>query len=245
MIPLAELIRRTVREELALQRGPQLAVVTALATHESADDAHNHEVDVRLKHDGLEIPKVPIAVPHIGVAAPPRVGDLVLLAFADHDIQQPLVIGRFYTDAERPPLHKADEVLFEHRVSDGTLNQLRMAADGSLFLQRDVTKPEDNSEAKAGLRIAPDGLIEVRSGDDFVLTIDPANGKVTLLAQDKPVEITCSQLTVDGDVQIKKTLTVDGDTTIQGDGTIQGTGHIAQVTVQGKTISGVSEIQGG
>lgn len=241
MNPLLDLIRRTVREELALHRGPQLATVTALVAHESDDDANNYEVDVRLKHDGLELPKVPVAVPHIGVAAPPRVGDLVLVSFLNNDLQQPLVTGRFYTDADdnRAPLFKEHDVLFEQRLPDGTRNHLRMAADGSLYLQRDVKKLEDNSQAKAGIRIDPDGLIELKSGDEFVLTIDPQGGKVTLLAKDKPVDITCSKLTVDGDVQVKKTLTVDGD------GTIKGTGKIAQVTVQGKNISGVSEIAGG
>jgi len=236
--PLIDLVRRTVREELASHRGPQLGTVTALVAHESTDDSANYEVDVRLKHDGLELPKVPVAVPHIGVAAPPRVGDLVLVTFLDHDIQQPLITGRFYHDQERAPLFKADDVLFEHRLPDGTLNHLRLAADGSLFLQRDVKKPEDNSDFAAGIRIDPQGLIELKSGDDFVLTIDPQGGKVTLLAKDKPVEITCSKLTVTGDVQITKTLTVDGDGTIRGDGTITGTGKIAGLTIQGTEISG-------
>ncbi|WP_157270353.1 phage baseplate assembly protein V [Azohydromonas aeria] len=232
MNELLDLVRRAVREELALRRGPQLAVVTALAAHESADDTHNHEVDLRLKHDGLELLKVPVAVPHVGVAAPPRVGDLVLVAFVDDDLQQPVVTGRFYHDQERAPLFKDGEVLFEHRLSDGKVNQLRMAADGSLLLQRDVTKPEDNSECLAGIRIDPQGLIELKSGDDLVLTIDPQGGKVSLLVKDKPLDITCSKLTVDGDVQVKKTLTVDGD------GTIKGTGKISSVTISGTDISG-------
>lgn len=232
MNALLDLVRRTVREELALHRGPQLATVTALVAHESADDSANYEVDLRLKHDGLDLAKVPIAVPHVGVAAPPKVGDLVLVSFLDHDLQQPLVTGRFYHDLERAPLFKDGDVLFEQRLADGTLNHLRMAADGSLYLQRDVKKPEDNSDFGAGLRIDPQGLIELKSGADFVLTIDPGNAKVTLLAKDKPVEITCSQLTVDGDVTLKKTLTVDGD------GTIKGTGKISQVTISGTEISG-------
>ena len=232
MNALLDLVRRTVREELASHRGPQLATVTALVAHESADDSANYEVDVRLKHDGLELPKVPVAVPHIGVAAPPRVGDLVLVSFLDHDLQQPLITGRFYHDQERAPLFKQDDVLFEHRLPDGKINHLRMAADGSLFLQRDVKKPEDNTDFAAGIRIDPQGLIELKSGADLVLTIDPQGGKITLLSKDKPIEITCAKLTVTGDVQITKTLTVDGD------GTIKGTGKIASVTISGTEISG-------
>ena len=113
-----------------------------------------------------------------------------------------------------------------------------MAADGSLFLQRDVKKPEDNPDFAAGIRIDPQGLIELKSGDDLVLTIDPQGGKITLLSKDKPIEITCAKLTVAGDVQITNTLTVDGDGTIKGNGTIKGTGKIASVTISGTEISG-------
>lgn len=232
MNELLDLVRRAVREELALRRGPQLAVVTALSAHESADDTNNYEVDVRLKHDGLELPKVPLAVPHIGVAAPPRVGDLVLVAFVDEDIQQPVVCGRFYHDQERAPLFREDDVLFEHRLADGKLNHLRMASDGSLFLQRDVTKPEDNSEFAAGIRIDPEGLIELKSGDALVLTIDPGKGKISIQARDKDVAIDCATLTVTGDAKLQKTLTVDGD------GTIKGTGKISSVTISGTDITG-------
>ena len=116
MKELLDMVRRTVREELALRRGPQLATVIALAAHASADDTANYEADLRLKHDGLEIMQVPIAMSHVGFAAPPRVGDLVLVEFLDHDLQQPLITGRFYHDQERAPLFRQDEVLFEHRL---------------------------------------------------------------------------------------------------------------------------------
>jgi phage baseplate assembly protein gpV len=232
MNELLDLVRRTVREELARRRGPLLAIVTALTTHESDGDTANYEADVRLKHDGLEIAQVPIAVPHIGVAAPPRVGDLVVVEFLDDDIQQPMVTGRFYHDQERAPLFKQDDILFEHRVPDGTVNHLRFASDGSIFMQRDVKKREDNSDFLAGIRIDPQGLIEIKTGDDIVIALDQPNGKISVLCKGKPVELTCDKLTVDADVEIKKTLTVEGD------GTIKGTGKISSVTISGIDISG-------
>lgn len=244
MKELLDMVRRTVREELALRRGPQLATVTALTAHESDDDTANYEADVRLKHDGLEIPQVPIAVSHVGVAVPPRVGDLVLVEFLDHDIQQPLITGRFYHDQERAPLFKQDDVLFEHRLPDGTFNHLRFAADGSIFLQRDVKKREDNSDFLAGMRIDPEGLIEFKTSDDVVVTLDQTNGKIAVLCKDKPIDITCKTLTVDADMQVKKNLTVDGNGTIKGDGTIkgsgtiEGTGKISKVTISGTDITG-------
>lgn len=232
MKDLVDLVRRCVREEMAARRGPQLATVTALTVHAGTDDTANYEADVRLKHDGLEIPQVPIAVAHVGVAAPPRVGDLVLVEFLDGDLQQPLITGRFYHDQERAPLFRENEVLFEHRLADDTVNHLRFADDGSIFLQREVKKREDNSEFTAGLRIAPDGLIELKAGSKITVTLDAKNDKVTIVCDGKPIDITCSKLTVDADVQIKKTLTVDGD------GTIKGTGKISNVTISGTDISG-------
>ena len=182
---------------------------------------------------------MPIAVSHVGVAVPPRVGDLVLVEFLDHDIQQPLVTGRFYHDQERAPLFKQDEVLFEHRLPDGTFNHLRFAADGSIFLQRDVKKREDNSEFLAGMRIDPEGLIEFKTSDDVVVTLDQKNGKIAVLCKDKPIEITCDKLTVDADMQVKKNLTVDNAPRGRRlNGTIKGTGKISSVTISGTDITG-------
>lgn len=233
MNELLDLVRRVVREELALKRGPQLATITNLTTHESDDDTANYEADLRFKHDGLEIAQVPIAVPHVGAAAPPRVGDLVLVEFLDHDIQQPFITGRFYHDQERVPLFKENDVLFEQRLpNDSTINHLRFAGDGSIFLQRDVKKPSDNSDFLAGIRIDPQGLIELKAGDKLVVTLDQQNGKLTVLSDGQPMEITCDKLTIDADVEIKKTLTVDGD------GAIKGTGKISSVTISGTDITG-------
>jgi len=207
---MLELIRQAVREELAMLRGPLLATVSTVYAHEADDDTANYDADLTLKHDGLELKRVPIAVPHIGVVSPPRVGDLVMVQFLDHDLQQAFVTGRFYHEDDRPPLFKEDEVLFEHRVSDGTINHLRFAADGAMYLQRDVTKPEDNSEFVAGVKIAADGEIEIKSDG-------------------QPVTVICDEMTVDGK------LTVTGDAVLQGTLKV-GTG--TGVTIDGTDITG-------
>ena len=216
---LFSLIQRVVQEELARQRTALLGVVTAIFPHEAEDDDNNYEVNVRLKHEDLELRKVPMAVDYMGMAVPPREGDLVLVHFLNGDLNQPVIHGRFYHADERPPLHKADELLFEQRLPDDTFNHLRLAADGSIIIQRDVTKREDNSEAKAGVKIDPDGNIEIKTGDKIVIAIN-ADGNIT---------IDCEKLTINGDVAIKKSLTVDTQvevgtgpkTTITG-GQIQG-----------------------
>jgi phage baseplate assembly protein gpV len=216
---IVEIIRRVVLEELARNRGSLLGVVTTVYPHEAEDDENNYEANVRLKHEDLELRRVPIAVGHVGVAAPPRAGDLVLVQFLNGDSNQPLVTGRFYHADDRPPLHKEDEILFEQRVADDTLNHLRFASDGSIFLQRDVTKPEDNSEAKASIKVdGASGDIEIKSSDAIVILMKN-DGEIQVTADDKPINITASKMTVDGDVDINGDLKVasnSGSTTISG-----------------------------
>lgn len=167
MSRLLDLVRRVVRQELGQRRGARLAVVVAVHPHEAEDDDANYEADVRLKHEELELTRVPIATHHMGFAAPPRVGDLVLVEFLDGDLNQPLVTSRFYHDEERVPLHRENEFLVEHRLADGTLNHLRFADDGTIHLARDVTRPEDTSEARATITIdGESAAIEVRNGEN-------------------------------------------------------------------------------
>jgi hypothetical protein len=193
---IVEIIRRVVLEELARNRGSLLGVVTTVYPHEAEDDENNYEANVRLKHEDLELRRVPIAIGHVGVAAPPRAGDLVLVQFLNGDSNQPLVTGRFYHADERPPLHKEDEILFEHRVADDTLNHLRFATDGSIFLQRDVTKPEDNTQAKASIKIdGASGDIEIKSADKTFIQLKN-DGEILVTADGKPITVNCDALKV-------------------------------------------------
>jgi hypothetical protein len=208
---MLELVRRVVRSELARTRTSALAVVTAVHAHTAEDDENNYEVDVKLKHDDLELKRVPVSVPHAGAAAPARVGDLVLVQPLDGELQQSLVTGRFYHVDDRPPLHQEDEVLLEHRVADGTLNHLRFAQDGTIVLQRDVTKPEDNSEAKTTLRIdGASGDVKLTAGDAIVIEL-VNDGEIRITADGKPVGIACDKLTVDGELLVKGNSEVDGE----------------------------------
>jgi uncharacterized protein involved in type VI secretion and phage assembly len=219
-------IQRIVQAELAQQRTALLGVVTAVYVHETEDDANNFEVDVRLKHEGLELRKVPMAVSYMGIAIPPDAGDLVLVHFIDGDLNQAVISGRFYHADERPPLHKVGDILFEQRLADDTFNHLRLAADGAIYLQRDVTKREDNSAAKAGIAIDPDGNIAIKTNDKVTITIG-ADGNMS---------IECEKLTINADVEIAKTLTVKGDTTVDT--------QVVVGTAPKTTITG-GEIQGG
>ena len=148
------------------------------------------------------------------------------MQFVNGDLNQALVTGRFYHADERPPLHKAGDILFEQRLADDTYNHLRLAANGAIFLQRDVTKREDNSAAKAGIAIDPDGNIEIKTGDKIVIAIK-ADGSMS---------IKCDKLTIDADVEITKTLKVADEATVDK--------KLVVGTAQKTTITG-GEIQGG
>jgi hypothetical protein len=220
---LLDIIKQVVRQEMSRQRASLLGVVTEIFPHASEDDDNNYEVTVRLKHEDLELRRVPMAVGHIGMAVPPRLDDLVMVQFINGDLNQPVVTGRFYHADERPPLHHGDDVLFEQRIPDGKLNHLRFAADGSIVIQRDVTSPEDNSAALAGIKIDPDGNIEIKAGDSIVITLTNED-TIAIKADGKPIDVTCDTMTVAGNVVI------NGDLQVSAGGT--------STTISGNVITG-------
>jgi uncharacterized protein involved in type VI secretion and phage assembly len=109
---IVETIKGIAQEELKKFHMPQLGVVTSIFPHSSAGDKDNYECNVRLKNADVELRKVPIATQCIGLVGVPRVGDLVVLAFINGDINAPIVIGRLYNDEDRPPLNNAEEVVY-------------------------------------------------------------------------------------------------------------------------------------
>lgn len=211
-----DIMRRVARAELAARRGCRLAVVTATHPHEAEDDENNYEVDVRLKHEDLELRRIPVCTTIPGFTVSPRVDDLVLVDFLDGDLAQPIVIACLYHAADRPPIHADGELIIEHRVPDDTRNQLRFAADGSIQLQREVTKT-DHSEATARILLDPDGTIRVTVKDKITLTL--AADAITLEAPDVPVSVKCKDVTVESNLTVKGDLKVEGSsgsTTISG-----------------------------
>jgi len=109
---IVETMKGIAQKELKKLHLPELAVVTSIFPHSSAGDKDNYECNVRLKNADVELRKVPIATQCIGLVGIPRVGDLVLLAFINGDINAPIVIGRLYNDEDRPPLNNAEEIIY-------------------------------------------------------------------------------------------------------------------------------------
>src|SRR5437868_13331045 len=109
---LLSTIQEIIRDELRGVRLAELGVVEETFPHAGKSDRDNYTCDVRLKGSDVLLKKVPVCTGHIGTAAVPNKGDLVLLAFEQGDINQPIIIGRLYTDTERPPANRNDEIIF-------------------------------------------------------------------------------------------------------------------------------------
>ncbi len=227
---IIDIVRRVVGEEMAHRRGNLLGVVSAVFPKEDAKANANYEISVRLKHEDLELRKVPMAVSHVGFAAPPRAGELVLVQFINGDLNQPVITGRFYTDEALAPLFKEDEILFEQRVGGGdSLNHLRFTPDGTILLQRDVKKPEDNSEGTTTVRIdGSSGDLTVTMGKDVVITVRN-DTTVSIETKGKPVTVKCDRLTVDGEMKVTKDAAFEGKVVV---------GKTTKTTIDGNEITG-------
>ncbi len=239
MSGILQIVRSVVHSEVEGAHTSLFGIVSAVFPHSDAGDDNNFEVNVRLKHEDVELRKVPVMVSNIGAAAIPAEGDLVLVQFVNGELNQPIIAGRFYHADARPPLHKDDEIVFEHRVtSDGTINQLHFANDGSIYLQRDVSKPENNSQAKAGIAIdGASGDITIQAGDKTTIVLKndgdiqvTSGGKIQFDAGSNDVKVTCGTMTVNGK------LVVDGDAEV--DGVLKAAHSGGSTTIDGHGITG-------
>ncbi|WP_197909498.1 hypothetical protein [Gemmata massiliana] len=121
------MLREIVRSEVVAQPWPQLGVVEAVYPHRETSDADNYACDVRLKSHQLLLPRVPIVTGHIGTAAIPNVGELVLVIFVDGDQDHPLIIGRYYNDVQRPPPNRENEVIFRLPLAEADSKTVKAA----------------------------------------------------------------------------------------------------------------------
>lgn len=166
-------IQEIVRQELRRVRITELGLVEDVYPHSSSSDDDNYGCDVRLKNSGLLLKRVPIATGHIGTVAIPNKGDLVAVAFEKGDINQPLVIGRFYNTDDRPPLNNPNEIIF----------RLPLAADDDSTVKAAIRNISDNSPPREVLlEMTPKITFQVN--DD---TIKAVAGK-TEMQLDQPGE---------------------------------------------------------
>lgn len=109
---IVEVIRKIAENEAKKIHTVELGVVTSVFPHSTPSDKDNYECNVRLKNLNLELQRVQVATQVIGLVEPPRVGDLVLVAFVNGDVNMPILIGRLYNDEDRPPVSDLEEVVY-------------------------------------------------------------------------------------------------------------------------------------
>lgn len=198
MSTIVSTIQEIVRQELRAVRVADLGVVEAVYPHSGNGDKDNYGCDVRLKNSGLLLKRVPIVTGHIGTVAIPNVGDLVLLTFDKGDVNQPIVIGRLYTDDDRPPLSNPDEVIF----------RLPLHGEDDKAVKAAIRNLEDNNPPREILVEMPpkitlqvnDGIVHATAGKTE-MKLDQTNqsgGTVTVLAGG--TKIVMNQ---DGDITIE------------------------------------------
>lgn len=177
MSDLIDVLRSIVRDELRALRLADLGVVTSVFPHADGDD-HNHECNVQLRHSELELRKVPIATPHVGLVSAPRVGDLVLLCYVGGDPNRPIVTGRLYSNEANPPEHGEHELV------------LQAPFGGETSLEIDAEQSVIVTTGKNVVTIRKDGDIEV-TGEGALSVAVKGN-----------VDLTCANCTIDASGEV-------------------------------------------
>jgi phage baseplate assembly protein gpV len=190
-------IQEIVRHEMRSLRIAELGLVEAVYPHSGDGDNDNYGCDVRLKNSGLLLKRVPVATGHIGTAAIPNIGDLVLLTFDKGDVNQPIIVGRLYNDEDRPPLNNPDEVIFRLPLAEAD-DKTIMAAIRNIQANSPPREILAEMPPKITVRIT-DGTVRATAGKSEMTLDQPdgSGGKVTAFAG--RTKITMNQ---DGDITV-------------------------------------------
>jgi phage baseplate assembly protein gpV len=209
MTSIVETIQRIVQHELDRVRIAELGVVEAVSPHGAAGDDDNYGCDVRLKNTGLLLKRVPVMTGHIGSAAIPNVGDLVLLSFEKGDVNQAIVLGRLYTDDDRPPLNTTNEMILHLplHAADGSAIKGAIRSIGGNDPPREIII---EMAPKITLRIT-DGTVRATAGNSEMTLDQPDGGGGTVTVSAGGSTITMNE---DGSITVRAV----GDLTLTAGG---------------------------
>ena len=213
MSDLLDTLRALVRDELARCRPAELATVTQVFPRTGDSDKSNHQVSLRLRTSGVEISRVPVAVPRLGLSALPGEGDLMLVSFVGGDLNAPVALGCLYDDQAHPPVAQLGEVVYqppEDEDADVRRLHLELPGGATITLHDDkleivlgdttLTADKDGDlviQAKGKLRLAAEGDVEIEAQGDLKLS---AQGSVKVEAQSN-LDLSGMAATVQGQSQ--------------------------------------------
>ncbi len=245
MTTLINTLQEIIRAELRNVRVAEQGLVEEIYPHSAENDNDNYGCDVRLKNSGLLLKRVPIASGHIGTAAIPNIGDLVLLTFDHGDINQPIVIGRMYNDDDRPPLNKEDEVIFRLPLEASDDETIK----GAIRNHPGGSEPREiifEMPPKITVRIT-DGAVRATAGKTEMKLDQPASSGGTVTVTTGRTKIVMNQ---DGDITIEaaQAMSIKANTNLTLEGvnvSIKGSGNVS-IEAQGKAdlkASGMTTVQ--
>jgi len=183
---ILDTLRALVRDELSRLRGPELGTVSHVYPKTDDDGPDNHQVNVKLLASGVELQRIPVIVPRIGLSALPREGDLMVLVFVGGALNAPVALGCLYSADAHPPKAAEDEVVYQPpdaaqsgvrrlhiEIPSGTTITLDddkleiVAGDTKFTLERDG---DVAIAAKGSIKLSADGDIEIDAAGDLTLS---------------------------------------------------------------------------
>jgi phage baseplate assembly protein gpV len=208
-------LQEIIRHEMRRLRVAELGLVEEVYPHNGDSDNDNYGCDVRLKNSGLLLKRVPLTIGHIGTAAIPNKGDLVLLAFDKGDVNQPIIVGRLYNEKQRPPVNSPDEIIFRLPLAEADDKTIK----GAIRNHSSKSPPRElifEMPPKITVRVT-DGTVRATAGKTEMKLDQPGGtgGTVTIFAG--RTKITMNQdgdLTVEGAADM--TLKAAGDLKLEG-----------------------------
>jgi phage baseplate assembly protein gpV len=227
MSTIVNTLQEIVRHEMRRLRVCELGLVEAVYPHSGSSDDDNYGCDVRLKNSGLLLKRVPVLTGHIGSAAIPNVGDLVLLAFDKGDVNQPVLLGRLYNEKARPPLNNPDELIFRLPL-DAADDKTIKTAVRNLKGNNPPREILVEMPPKITVRIS-DGTVRATAGKTEMKLDQPDGGGGTVTVIAGRTKITMNQ---DGDVSVESAgaLSIKADKALSLEGAsvkIKGQGNVS------------------
>jgi len=148
----------------------------------------------------------------------PNAGDLVLVEFLGGDVNAPIIIGRLYSDAVRPPVSKAGELVYESldQEQSGIRRVFLKFPNGATLLVDDDKATYESGKTK--LTINHDGDVELESGGKVRVqsagdTSIESQGKLELKASQ---DVSISGMNVSVQAQASATLEGSASATLKG-----------------------------
>jgi phage baseplate assembly protein gpV len=208
MTTLFDSVTRIARHEAAAR--PAVAIGVVRDVFDSSSEPVTHAVTVELRESGIILPEVPIAVGVLGAAATPRPGDLVVVVFAEADLQGAVVVGRLYHSELASPQHSAGDIV------------LRLPAgeqEPGLDLVIRGGDPSVRLALGEGIEVViDDGRVRIAAGEASALVEATGGGRVELIAGEAKIVATGRgdvEITAAGTLSIRANVVkIEGDSSV-------------------------------